>query len=562
MAVAIYVRVSTEEQRERQSIATQKEFGARYGHLHQLAVYECYADDGVSGTVLLEQRPAGRRILEDARAGKFDQLLVFKLDRLGRETRLILNAVAELEKYGVRVRSMTEEFDTATATGRLMLTMLSGFAAHEREMIRERSVAGTNRVAEAGAWLGGIVPYGYRKEGERREAHLVLSGEPIPGQQMSEVEVIQLIFRMAAVERKSCFKIADHLNQLRIPCAYIRDDRLMLRGKRKERTSGLWRPGRVRNLLVSTTYMGHHEYGKRSKNPGRQIIARKVPSIVAEETWRRAQQALKANFLFGKRNACRQYLLRALIKCGLCQLTYVGVAANRSNGKTEFYYRCNGKHGALGLYGKQGKPCPSKSIRGDYLEQLIWAEVEGFVRNPAELLQHLRERATSESRASGSSRAQLIRLENALRQKVSERDKVVGLFRRGRIGSDALDKQLDEIASEETSLRLQIDDLAAKLRGIEAGDKNLASTEALLQELGRRLDEPISWDIKRQLIEIFVRGIRVDTIESSGKKVNTVTVTYRFASSIDTCTGTRADINCTLERVYRPASQSSRSRSR
>jgi site-specific DNA recombinase len=89
MAVAIYVRVSTEEQRERQSIATQKEFGARYGHLHQLAVYECYADDGVSGTVLLDQRSAGRRILEDARAGKFDQLLVFKLDRLGRETRLI-----------------------------------------------------------------------------------------------------------------------------------------------------------------------------------------------------------------------------------------------------------------------------------------------------------------------------------------------------------------------------------------------------------------------------------------------------------------------------------------
>ncbi len=48
---------------------------------------------------------------------------------------------------------MTEEFDTATSTGRLMLTMLSGFAAHEREVIRERSVAGTNRLAEAGAWM-------------------------------------------------------------------------------------------------------------------------------------------------------------------------------------------------------------------------------------------------------------------------------------------------------------------------------------------------------------------------------------------------------------------------
>ncbi len=158
MAVGIYVRVSTEEQRERQPILTQREFSLRYCELHELPIYETYADDGVSGTVAIENRPGGIRLLEDASRRKFDQLLVYRLDRLGRDTRLILNAVAELEKHGVRVRSMTEEFDTATATGRLMLTMLSGFAAHERESIRERSVAGTNRLAEAGAWLGGV-PY-------------------------------------------------------------------------------------------------------------------------------------------------------------------------------------------------------------------------------------------------------------------------------------------------------------------------------------------------------------------------------------------------------------------
>ena len=59
MAVAVYLRVSTEEQRERQSIATQREFGERYCQLHNLAVYRVYADDGVSGTVPLEQRPDG-----------------------------------------------------------------------------------------------------------------------------------------------------------------------------------------------------------------------------------------------------------------------------------------------------------------------------------------------------------------------------------------------------------------------------------------------------------------------------------------------------------------------
>jgi len=140
MAVALYLRVSTEEQRERQSIATQNDFALRYCALHQLQIHQTYSDDGVSGTVPVELRPLGRRLLDDAQLHKFDQLLIFKLDRLGRDTRLILNTVAELEKHGVRVRSMTEEFDTATSTGRLMLTMLSGFAAHERELIRERSI--------------------------------------------------------------------------------------------------------------------------------------------------------------------------------------------------------------------------------------------------------------------------------------------------------------------------------------------------------------------------------------------------------------------------------------
>src|ERR1700678_2248054 len=167
MPVAVYARVSTEEQRERQSIETQYEFGDRFCALHQLPVFRIYSDNGVTGTIPLDKRPEGSQILRDARLGKFDQLLVYKLDRLGRETRLILNAVHDLKKLGVRVRSMTEDFDASSAAGELMLTMLSGFAAHEHSVIRERSLAGVNRVAATGAWLGGIVPFGYRKVGSK-----------------------------------------------------------------------------------------------------------------------------------------------------------------------------------------------------------------------------------------------------------------------------------------------------------------------------------------------------------------------------------------------------------
>jgi site-specific DNA recombinase len=72
-----------------------------------------------------------------------------------------------------------------------------------------------------------------------------------------------------------------------VPCSYVRDQRMVARGKRKCHTSGLWRPSRVRNLLVSTTYMGKRLYGKRSRNPNRQPIEQTVPAIVSEDVWRK-----------------------------------------------------------------------------------------------------------------------------------------------------------------------------------------------------------------------------------------------------------------------------------
>jgi site-specific DNA recombinase len=90
--VALYMRVSSEEQRERETIEIQREFLEQYRHLYELEVAEIYEDDGVSGTVPLHERSEGRRLLEDAREGKFQTVLVYKLDRLGRTLLVIVDA--------------------------------------------------------------------------------------------------------------------------------------------------------------------------------------------------------------------------------------------------------------------------------------------------------------------------------------------------------------------------------------------------------------------------------------------------------------------------------------
>jgi site-specific DNA recombinase len=108
MAVAVYLRVSTDEQRERQSIATQRTEVERFCAVHGLAIGNVYADDGVTGTIPFDRRPEGRQLFQDARLKKFDQLLVYKLDRVGRDAIIILETVAELAKCGVRVVSITQ----------------------------------------------------------------------------------------------------------------------------------------------------------------------------------------------------------------------------------------------------------------------------------------------------------------------------------------------------------------------------------------------------------------------------------------------------------------------
>jgi site-specific DNA recombinase len=76
----------------------------------------------------------------------------------------------------------------------------------------------------------------------------------------------------------------------------------------------------VRNLLISTIYKGQHVYGKRSRNGQRALVPRTVPAIVSETVWQQAQDTLHHNFRFGQRHCRHAYLLRGLVKCGLCGL--------------------------------------------------------------------------------------------------------------------------------------------------------------------------------------------------------------------------------------------------
>jgi site-specific DNA recombinase len=158
--VALYLRVSSEEQRDAGTIQTQRAELERDAAAGGFEVFDVYGDNGVSGTIPLHERPAGARLLEDAKRDAFESVLVYRLDRLARTRLAILDAAERLERAGVALRSATEQYETATPAGRLMFQMLGSFAEFERESIRQRTRDGVYRAHRAGKRTGAL-PYGY-----------------------------------------------------------------------------------------------------------------------------------------------------------------------------------------------------------------------------------------------------------------------------------------------------------------------------------------------------------------------------------------------------------------
>ena len=135
MKVALYARVSTNEQTVEHQIIQLREFAKRAGH----EVYAEYIDEAQSGTK--ESRPAFDKLLFDMRHYKFHAIVVTKLDRIGRSLKHILSLFDEFNKKGCGFIATTQNIDTLSAAGRLQMQILGAFAEFERNLISDRTKA-------------------------------------------------------------------------------------------------------------------------------------------------------------------------------------------------------------------------------------------------------------------------------------------------------------------------------------------------------------------------------------------------------------------------------------
>ena len=147
--VAIYARVSTLDQTSDQQLEKLREYCEQAGY----EIFKEYIDDGESA--MKQNRPQYLRLIEDARKRKVNLVLVYKLDRFSRSMKELVNTIDLLKKHGIDFVSYSEkDFDTTTATGKLMFHIVSAFAQFERDIISERTKLKLNYLKSKGVQLG------------------------------------------------------------------------------------------------------------------------------------------------------------------------------------------------------------------------------------------------------------------------------------------------------------------------------------------------------------------------------------------------------------------------
>ncbi|MFN8475024.1 MAG: recombinase family protein [Anaerolineae bacterium] len=506
---ALYCRVSTDEQAEAGTIGIQLHNTRRYAEAMGFDIVATYKDEGWSGAIPIEQRPDGKRMMADARKNAFDALIIWKLDRLGRDVISVLQTVDELDKQGVAFYSVTEQFNTAPPFGRLVLTVMAAIAEMERSVILQRTNEGKIKNAREGKWAGGAYPYGYRID----EAGYLIEYPP-------EADIVRMIYDMYVNQKMGTPAITTELNVRGIPSPYAnRGYRNRRSEERFGKMSGRWAVGSVARLLQSPTCMGKLVYNnKRAKEP----IVIEVPPIVDAETWERAQEQRRDTYSDMRRTGKRKYLLAGLIKCGMCGLTYVGRLGGSQN-KTTYYY-CGGKEYVSPF---RLQKCESALIRAEPLENAVWADIRAFALNPGEVLSHLAAQAEQGRLNAAEIERQIAEIGDKLEAGRQWRQEVLRLRRVGKITEDDMVIQLDELAHEERKLLVQKDKLFEKQLAQEQTQERLKEAAAVLERIRGQVDNA-SFEAKRDLVRRLVDHIIVETVGEGRRKKAKATVVYCF----------------------------------
>lgn len=357
--VALYIRVSTYEQAEFGfSLQAQQEALREYCRANQWAVYEAYVDEGISGK-RADNRPALQRLLADAEQGRFQLVLVWKINRLSRTTLDLLQMVECLQRHNVALRSLTEPFETQTPMGQFTLQMMSAVGELERKTISENMSLGRQRRNRLGKYCGSRI-LGYHVETTEYHSarHQTMTLTIIP----QEAALVQHIFTLYA-DGVGYTAIMNRINQ----AGYTTKD-----GKAYSQNT-------VRSILNNVVYTGRVRFYDPEEQIEKIVLGEHEP-IISLPLWEKVRSRHQEISGRPKKRIGHEFILASLLRCPKCSSGMIGsyTTATRKNGsiKRYIYYICSEYHN------KGKSSCKPNHVQALAVEDEVLNYLKHLIQHP------------------------------------------------------------------------------------------------------------------------------------------------------------------------------------
>ena len=505
---AIYARVSSEQQREEHTIASQTAALLEFAQTHGLEVPPqwVFEDQGYSGATL--ERPGLERVRDLAAEGQIQVLLAYAPDRLSRKYAYQILLIEELARHGVET-CFVKAPHGASAEDQLLVQFQGMIAEYERAQILERSRRGKRYRARAGevSVLGGT-PYGYRyiRKTDQTPAVYQVNDE--------EARVVQSVYQMYTVDGFSIGEITRRLNAKGIPTRKhsARWERsvvwAMLRnpayrgaaafGKTHSASrQRVTRALRRRNAIVPSDSAGH-------ERPRQEWIEIPVPALVSEDSFARTQELLRENQLRSKRRTITPSIVQGLVSCQKCGYAFSRTSTYTSARKLH-YYKCIGSDG----WRKLGGPvCDNRRfVRQELLDQIVWTEVLRLLEDPTLIQQEL-DRRLAAARSSDPTKQREQSLRRELTRVGKSLERLLTAYQEELLSLEQLRERVPSLRQREQTLRAELQAVVDQA-GDHAKFLHLAETTAAF--LGRLRDSAKTLDVieRQRIVRLVVKEILI-----------------------------------------------------
>ncbi len=520
----LYFRLSQEDERqgESASIEHQRTILRKYAEERGFEIYDEYIDDGISGTTF--QRPEVQRLLDDAKTGVINTIIVKDLSRFGRnyiEVGQYIDYV--FPAFGIRFIAIQDNVDTENRdSGTMeMMPIMNVFNEWHAANTSKKIRAVRRAFAKEGVYIAKKASYGY-KMGTDKKHTPIIDEEVAPN--------VRRIFEMYA-SGLSPMKICEILNSEGIPTpatyAYTK-----LEQKPKNKVMGFWTPVTVREMLNKIIYIGHmpqlrwtsmsyknHKRYRKDESEW-QIVYNNHEPIISQELWDRVQERKKSVATGRKTKIGFTHPLSGFLFCADCGGKLKLCTSIGRNSKRRYYFDC-------GYHLRYGKSyCFSHYISASVLEEIVLDDIrtmakqivldeksirEEFIRHNAELVDAAIKKSQKELQTKQKRVTELSRL-----MQVAYEDRV-----KGKMPEEICIGFIEKYSAEQKTIVEEIQSIEKQLTETEA-TRNTA--DDFIRDIKKYLDAP---ELTREMCYELIDRIVIGGTQSVTGKEREIDIVYK-----------------------------------